>query len=314
MADVGMPPEFERPLPVPEGASPFLNDSSYINFCDSRGRTGGMLRVGFRPLAGAADMTFCLFLEDGSLLFAYRTESETAPRAFSAAGLTLEPVVPLRRFRATFGGYVHHVREPQSLLAPREALSRSPRVRVSLDLSYEAVGPPFLVTGLDPSVALYHYQQPMQVRGHLEWESGACAIEGFGMRDRSWGPRVWDHVPLYRALTCTMGPQLAFMSQVTLKEPPQTFGAIVEGYARIRTATAAGCAWQPTSTPPFHRSVSFHLQTEDGPQIVEGTIVHQVPTRFKTSQGVTIIVVAMCRYRYRQTEAYGLYEYAERGD
>ncbi|MCS7277043.1 MAG: hypothetical protein NZ695_08535 [Dehalococcoidia bacterium] len=309
-----MPPEFERPLPVPEGASPFLNDSSYLNFFDADGRTGGMLRVGFRPVAGAADMTFCLFLQDGSVLFSYRSEPEPAPKAFSAAGLALEPLTPLSRFQATYEGYAHHVREPRDMLRPREALSRAPQVRVSLELAYEAVGPPFLVTGLDPNVALYHYQQPMQVQGRLQWDGESLPIDGFGMRDRSWGPRVWDRVPLYRALTCTMGPELAFMSQVTLKEPPETFGAIIEGFAHIRTARAAGCAWQPTTRPPFHRSVSFHLHTDDGPHIVEGRIIHQVPTRFKTGQGVTIIVVAMCRYRYRQREAYGLYEYAERGD
>jgi hypothetical protein len=53
------------------------------------------------------------------------------------------------------------------------------------------------------------------VKGRVRYRGKETAINGFGFRDHSWGPRDWDNVQLgHRWLTGTVGPEFSFFALV----------------------------------------------------------------------------------------------------
>ena len=87
---------------------------------------------------------------------------------------------------------------------------RSARTRkktVALDLVHEAVGPMYGTRRRPPraekprssSSRKAHYEQHMRVTRHARRSTARrCRIDGFGLRDHSWGPRYWQAIHSYQ--------------------------------------------------------------------------------------------------------------------
>ncbi|MBW2698248.1 MAG: hypothetical protein JRE70_17335, partial [Deltaproteobacteria bacterium] len=59
--------DFTHPL----GPEPNFNESMYFNFFDPEQGIGGFVRLGNRANEGRAEMTVCLFMADGRVLFTF---------------------------------------------------------------------------------------------------------------------------------------------------------------------------------------------------------------------------------------------------
>lgn len=60
-----------------------------------------------------------------------------------------------------------------------------------------------------------HYEQHMLARGFIEIEGeGRREIEGFGLRDHSWGPRYWQSIESYRWVTGNFSKDFGFVISV----------------------------------------------------------------------------------------------------
>jgi len=296
-------PDWERPLPP--SPDPAHNDSLYWNFFDSRSCIGGILRVGLRPHRGQAETTFCLFLGDGSCLLHFQRWTSGPLTAFHAGGAKFTTLMAGASFRATFRGQALRLPDPWRWAAEGYPLT-GPQVDVLLEMDAWATGPPFPVPVLAPGLADAHWEQPLAFKGRLVLHGHSQALEGFGMRDRSWGPRRWEAVPPYQALTCTFGPHLTVMAHVA---PGARFGA-VHFNGELLSTEHVEARWGPRTKPRDRRWVRFVLHTAGGPVTVEGMVAAHLPTRF--SGGQVTVVVAMARYRCLGREGLGLYEYVLR--
>ena len=109
--------------------------------------------------------------------------------------------------------------------------------------------------------------------GDQEW-----AVDGFGLRDHSWGPRYWQAPFYYRWLTANFGEDFGFMgSRVARRDGPGTRGGFVwDGDARLHLchdfeiSTDLGTATTATtrSRPP--------LRSKDEEWSVTGSVGHRL--------------------------------------
>lgn len=61
---------------------------------------------------------------------------------------------------------------------------------------------------IDPekSFAKAHYEQHVAAKGRVRLGEETHAIDGFGLRDKSWGPRHWQAINWYRWCPNELGP------------------------------------------------------------------------------------------------------------
>src|SRR3990172_1257496 len=153
----------------PLGDEENFNESMYFNFFDQTKGRGGFLRIGNRANEGYAEVTLCLYLPGGEVLFNYLRPQISSNDAMDAGGMRFEVLYPLAKHRTTFEGGAVFLTDPTQMADPGRAFRENPHKRVSLDITHEAVGPVYGTAGPqgaeeDPErgFARAHYEQHMR--------------------------------------------------------------------------------------------------------------------------------------------------------
>ena len=144
------------------------------------------------------------------------------------------------------------------------------------------------------------------------------AVDGFGLRDHSWGPRYWQAPWYYRWLTANFGEDFGFMgSRIARKDGPGTRAA------SCGTATSCICATTSRSRPrwegddSYHQAITATLRSKDKSWSVSGTVRSLIPlrNRRKTPDGeqlVTRISEGLTEWKLDDGRVgYGLSEYLD---
>ncbi len=305
--------------PGPEGN---FNESMYFNFFDQDSGTGGFLRCGNRANEGYAEVTLCLFLPTGEVLFNYHRPKISSNDAMDAGGMRFEVLEPLVKHRTTYEGSAVFLKDPTQMADPRLAFRENPRKQVSLDLIQEAVGPVYGSAGrpeAEPAAdeerefARAHYEQHMRSQGTLTIDGETTEIEGTWLRDHSWGPRSWQAIHSYRWLTCTFGDDFRIMvSEISPQEGVRHQNGVVirgETFERIRSVDIETEFVQDT---PYHKRISANLGLESGERLVlEGTVKGFIPLRNQRAGKLTHIGEGMTEYRCGDRTALGISEYLD---
>ncbi|MGA1439306.1 MAG: DUF7064 domain-containing protein [Ilumatobacteraceae bacterium] len=317
--------------------SPNYNESMYLNAFDLERGIGGWFRLGNRVNEGYAEMTVCLYLPGGRVGFMYQRPKITTNTEMSAGGLRIEVVTPFEELRVTYSGRVVLLDEPEQMVDPRTAFRENPHVDCTVDLTVRGMSPMYggkpvradgseIETDPTKSFAKAHYEQHTRVTGTItltgEVADGSIAevieIDGFGLRDKSWGPRYWQAIGWYRWLPIMLGPDLAMMLSVIDagpgQEPRQSGMVLSEGEyhklvaveidsdfddrghqtaMRCRATTAAGAVYE-----------------------IEGEVISLIPLRNRRtspdgSELTTRITEAMTRYRCNGLTGVGMSEYLD---
>jgi predicted secreted hydrolase len=73
-----------------------------------------------------------------------------------------------------------------------------------------------------------HYEQHMRVEGTIRVCDDEWNLDGFGLRDHSWGPRSWQSPKFYRWLTCEFDEGFGFMgSQIVMQNGVELLSGFV---------------------------------------------------------------------------------------
>src|SRR3546814_18483255 len=73
-----------------------------------------------------------------------------------------------------------------------------------------------------------HYEQLIAGKGSIRVGDREWAIDGYGLRDHSWGPRYWQAPFYYRWLTANFGADFGFMgSRVARRDSDGSRGGFV---------------------------------------------------------------------------------------
>ena len=303
----------------PLGPEPNFNESMYFNFFDRERRIGGFVRLGNRANEGRAEKTVTLYLPDGRVLFHFERAAIDANDAFDAGGLRFEVMEPGERLRTVYAGPVLELADPAVMADPRRAFRESPLRTVLLDLVHEAVGPMYGSHGdaaeserpAEQQFAKAHYEQHMRVAGALELDGERHPLEGFGLRDHSWGPRTWQAIHGYEWLTMNFGEDFGAMVSVIRREPghERVGGVVVRGDELVPVKRAAIEA-EFEEGGLAHKSLTVSLETGSGEKLeIQGRVHGFIPLRNRREGRVTTIGEGMTEWTCGARTGYGLSEF-----
>jgi hypothetical protein len=297
---------------------PNFNESMYFNFFDARRALGGFVRIGNRPNEGHAETTICLYRPDGSVLFHFERPPISDNARFDAGGMCFGVETPFERLRVAYHGRACRLQDPMAMADPRRAFRENPFVPVDLELEILGIGP---AVGGEPSeprpgemeFARGHYEQHHRARGRLVVAGEALDVDGFGLRDHSWGPRSWQAPAWYRWLTGSFGEELGFMaSWIARPDGTETRGGFVHrgrDLVPVRELSIETTWRQPEGV---HDRIHAVLSCGDGSRLgIEGRVLSLIPLRNRRDGRVTRIAEGMTEWRCEGRTGHGLSEYLD---
>lgn len=318
-------PQDEYPH-TPEAAKNY-NESMYFNMFDHDQKVGGWFRIGNRPNEGYAEMSNCLYLPDGQVAFMFARPEITGNEAMNAGGMRFDVIEPFEKLKVSYEGKACLLADPLEMSKPAEAFKNNPQVDVSMALDYTGLSP---VHGgetvhedgtpleLDPEKSFLrgHYEQHMAANGTIDIGGSSWSVDGYGVRDKSWGPRFWQAIRWYRWLPMSFGPDFGIVMTVSAGEDgdPRSGGMVFEDgrYWDIEEATI-DAEWDSHF---YQKSLKAWCRTEKGEYEVEGRVLSLIPlrNRRKAPDGTqlnTRITEGMTEYRCNGRVGYGLSEFLD---
>ncbi len=311
-----------------EHASNF-NESMYFNGFDPESRVGCFVRLGNRANEGYAELTACVYLPDGRVAFMFQRPEIHNNDAFDAGGMRFDVVTPFEALRTTYDGKVALLTDPLQMADPRRAFTENPWVDAHIECTHRGVSPMYggepvnddgtpLAEDYSGGFARGHYEQHMAVSGTVRVGDEEWPLQGFGLRDHSWGPRFWQAPWWYRWLTANFGADFGFVaSVVTSRDGKQRIGGMVlaDGAYDHITHAQIDTTWEGDDI--YHRALRLHATTAAGRDYeVTGKVMNLIPLRNRrtTPDGeklLTRISEGLTEWTCEGRTGYGLSEYLD---
>jgi hypothetical protein len=162
-------------------------------------------------------------------------------------------------------------------------------------------------------------------RGHLEQHGRATGavtvdgtewqVDGFGLRDHSWGPRFWQAPDHYRWLTMNFGADAGIAAALTVqRDSRRVEGGYIYG-AGSPNRLVGHVEVESTFGGPqkLHESLTAVLHPVDGgpPERIEGRVLAMVPLRNRRNGVTTRIAEGLTEWRWGDRVGYGWSEYLD---
>jgi hypothetical protein len=269
------------------GPEPTFNESMYFNVFDPEQGIGGFVRLGNRANEGHAEMTVCLYLPDGRVGFMFKRAEISDNDAFDAGGARFEVVTPFEALRVSYQGKVVLLDDPLQMADPKKAFTENPYEPAEVRLDYRGLSAMF---GGEPDqpherpgeeFARGHYEQLVGARGTIRVGDQEWEVDGYGLRDHSWGPRTWQAPWYYRWLTANFGEGFGFMaSRVARRDGDGTRGGFVWDGDRLHLVDHVTVSTDWEGDDSYHRSVEATLRSREGAEwAVRGEVLNLIPLR-----------------------------------
>jgi hypothetical protein len=215
------------------GPDPLWQESALFTWYDLANGSGGFLRLGQEPNAGALNCCFGVFAADGRRFRANVSGAPLRPGDRGEAHMAWRPHV-----RIDFDG------------APR---IRADFADCDADLRFEDFHPRFdygaLVRGVRLAGAAHHFEVSGRITGRIRLGEQQIAVDALGHRDRSWANRDWAPIRSTRWWPCVFGPDLSTHLIHTYRAP----GELVK----------LGYVWRNgRATPVVDSDVLVHLESD----------------------------------------------------
>ena len=311
---------------TPDAAQNY-NESMYFNVFDPVQQIGGWFRVGNRVNEGYAEVSACLNLPDGRVGFMFGRPKIDNNDELNAGGMRVEVLEPFKRLRVTYDGQVLLLSNPLEMAHPSRAFKNNPLVACKVALNYQGIAPmyggrPVLADGsdlpMDPekSFAKAHYEQHVAATGSFEVAGQRWELNGFGLRDKSWGPRYWQSITWYRWLPMNFGADFGMMISLIGSDD----GTVRRSGMVLRNGTYAMITDARIESDWDANWYQTHLRawakTEEREYEVHGKVLSMIPlrnrrTRDDGTQLVTRITEGMTEYTCDGKTGYGLSEYLD---
>jgi hypothetical protein len=306
------------------GPEPNFNESMYFNVYDPSVRLGAFFRVGNRANEGTGEMTVCIYLPDGRVGFMFKRPEVHDNDAFDSAGMRFEVVEPFEHLRVTYAGELVMLDDPLAMADPRAAFTENPYVGCQVALDYRRVSAMFGGEPEQPQehpgeeFAKGHYEQLVGASGTITVDGTTWTVDGFGLRDHSWGPRYWQAPWYYRWLTANFGTDFGFMlSRIARRDSPGTRGGFVWDGQALHLCHDAEIATTWTGEDHYHQGIEAVLRATDAEQNplewrIKGRVLNLIPLRNRRDELVTRISEGLTEWTLDDGRVgYGLSEYLD---
>jgi hypothetical protein len=295
-----------------------FNESMYFNFYDRARRVGGFVRIGNRANEGYAEVTIAIYQPDGTALFNYKRPEIADNSAFAAGGLRFEVLKPFEHLRVSYDGHAVYLARPLDLEDPRAAFTSNPHQPVSLALDFHGLSPMYGGVNEDGGLAAEmvfakgHYEQHVRAAGKLSVDGTEYDVDGYGLRDHSWGPRSWQSPKSYRWLTGQFDAGFGFMgSQIFTPNGGELLSGFIfrDGKNHFVQPVRLETKW----SDPGQYQDEIHLTLRGAEEELEirGKVLGMLPLRNRREGKVTRISEGMTEWRCGEHVGYGLAEYLD---
>jgi hypothetical protein len=296
-----------------------FNESMYFNICDPKVGLGAWFRLGNRANEGYAEMTTCIYLPDGRVAFMFNRPKISNNDAFDAGGMRFEVIEPFKELRVRYEGKVVMLDEPLAMAEPKTAFTENPYAECAVDITYTGVS---TMVGGEPDeshekpgeeFARGHYEQLIAGTATVSVGDESWELDGFGLRDHSWGPRYWQAPWYYRWLTANFGKEFGFMgSRVARKDGPGTRGGFVWDGDKVTFCNDFEISTTWTGEDAYHETIDATLRAGDDSWHVTGRVLNLIPLRNRREGLITRISEGMTEWKLDDGRVgYGLSEYLD---
>jgi hypothetical protein len=268
------------------GPEPNFNESMYFNLYDPAQGVGGWFRCGNRANEGYAEMTVCLYLPGGRVGFMFKRAEIANNDAFDAGGIRFEVLEPFKRLDVSYSGKVVVLDDPLQMADPKKAFTENPYAECEVRIEYSGVSAMFGGEPDEPhekpgeEFAKGHYEQLIAGTGSIRVGDEEWEVDGFGLRDHSWGPRYWQAPWYYRWLTANFGPDFGFMgSRVARRDGEGTRGGFVWEDGQLHLCRDFEIATEWEGEDSYHQQISATLRSADKEWKVTGKVLDLIPLR-----------------------------------
>ncbi len=313
----------------PVGDDPAWSESYYFNFVDPRSKLGMFTRMGFRPGNGWADALHVIYLPGKRVAFTYGRRQIAADLGvynddLSAGNLTLRCIEPHKRWGIRYQGPAQDIEDAAILLQRSKERPDNwfTPTELDMDLRFECLTEPHYAA----KGTRGHFEQSGRVSGQIEVGGEQWQVAGYGVRDKSWGPRDWgagDRQKLPKS-DAQSGPA-PFVNWFSMN-----FGSYAAmGGACVRTSDGKmrGEGWlqrdgdslaltdveietEYQSDSILHKSVRFQASVEGGEQIsMTGDVLNVCPTKIAMPGGATFVNEGLAEFRWGERTGYGIAEH-----
>ena len=268
------------------GPEPNFNESMYFNVYDPTQGIGGWFRCGNRANEGYAEMTACLYLPDGQVGFMFKRAEIDSNDAFDAGGIRFDVVEPFRHLDVSYTGKVVLLDDPLQMADPKKAFTDNPYEPCEIRLAYTGISDMFGGEPDEPheapgeEFAKGHYEQLVAGQGTIRVGDREWSIDGYGLRDHSWGPRYWQAPFYYRWLTANFGADFGFMgSRIARRDGDGTRGGFVWEDGRLHLCDDFEISTEWTGDDRYHERISATLRSKGNEWKVSGRVLDLIPLR-----------------------------------
>lgn len=300
-----------------------FNESVYTNGWDPAKKMGAWMRLGNRVNEGYTELSVCLYLPDGRIACQFQRPPIENNDAFGAGGLNYTVVEPLKSVSMKYTGELMVLEDPEVLRDPKAMFDSAPRLHAEIDFALTGVSP---LHGGEPTrsdqptmygrdFSLGHFYQHMRTTGRIRLGNEAWALDGFGWRDHSWGPRYWTNINFYRLFIANFGADRGFTllkitdrNGTTRRLGVLQYDGVYEEIIDLDVMTD----WTDAKDP---RAIRLGVRTENRAVVLQGTVLTLAPLRNRRKVGDEAL---MCRiaegftvWQWDDRQGLGITEYIE---
>lgn len=305
-------------------AEPHFNESVYCNGFDGVTGVGGWMRLGNRVNEGYAELSVCLYLPDGRIVCQFQRPKIQSNERFDAGGLRYSVATPPGDIRMSYSGELLVVRDPELLRHPEKLFTSAERSSGTVELELQGDSP--IHGGVPTSdeiepmygrnFSLGHFNQHTRVTGEITCGNDKFKLDGFGWRDHSWGPRLWQNIYYYRLFLANLGHGRGFMLLKITDTSGRTrrLGVLlVDGKYEEVVEFDLFTEWTDRQDPSV---VRLAVKTQNRTAIIVGEVLNVAPLRNRRKiDGETVvsrIAEAHTKFSWDGQTGFGMTEYIER--
>ena len=310
----------------PPTSDAHFNESVYSNAFDIKSGVGGWMRLGNRVNEKYAELSVCLYLPDGRIACQFQRPAISSNDCFNAGGLQYRVEEPTKKITMTYKGELLLLNDPELLRDPKRMFDAAQRVPGYVHFVQTADSP---IHGGVPTTpdhepmyghqfSLGHFNQHTRAAGEITCDGQTFAIDGFGWRDHSWGPRLWQNIHYYRLFIANLGSGRGLMLLKITDATRRTrrLGVLlVDGQYEEVEEFDLLTDWNERKDP---RVVRIGVRTANRSEVITGEIMSLAPLRNRRKidgrEVVSRIAEGQTRFTWGDVVGYGMTEYIERFD
>jgi len=316
----------------PVRADAAWSESYYFNFVDPVSKLAMFTRMGFRPGDGWADGLHVVYLGDQRVAFTYgrRNIDEDLGQYdgdLQVGNLKLNCEDPFGLWRISYHGPAQDIDNAAILLERSKTRPDGwfTPAQLDMDLDFSALYPPHYAADGERG----HFEQTGRVSGQIQIDGQTFDVDGYGVRDKSWGPRDWGAggsnrdngtnsnnssagpAPFVNWFSMNFGPDLAMGGSCFRHSDGEMRGSgwiQTQGDNEDLTDVVITSRYQSDSI--LHSDITLTGTTSSGRKVeVEGRILTVCPTKIPMRGGATFVNEGLAEFTCDGQTGFGISEH-----